>query len=345
MADVLRYPYEAITDKTDYLQVNIIAYPGTGALVEDGGFGVNQSSFDIQAKLLGSQLKAKQLAPGGTIILPMPSNIEDSNSVSYDGDSLNSITAGAIEGASSLMTGVSLADPSTWGTALKGAYNQAVTTAGLDVGKAKNLLLKQLAAQAVNVFGTNVSINQILARSEGKIFNPNMELLFNNTTLRTFRFSFKMTPRDEFESRQIKSIIRSFKRNMAPSRGGGTSTEQLVGATIVDGAVVPGTGTKVAGVTNNSLYLNTPNVFELAYRKGNKRHPFLHAFKMCALSDMSVNYTGENVYASYNDGTPISVILNLTFKEIVPIYQEDYAEVTEQDLIYNTDGSTYGVGY
>lgn len=333
MADVLRYPYEAITDKTDYLQVNIIAYPGTGALVEGGGFGVNQSSFDIQANLLGSQLKAKQLAPNGTIILPMPSNIEDSNSVSYDGDSLNSITAGAIEGAQSLMKDVSLADPSTWGKALKGAYNQAVTTAGLDVGQAKELLLKQLAAQAVNVFGTNVSINQILARSEGKIFNPNMELLFNNTTLRTFRFSFKMTPRDEFESRQVKSIIRSFKKNMAPSRGSGTSSEQTVND-------VP-----VPGVTNNSLYLNTPNVFELAYRKGNKRHPFLHAFKVCALSDMSVNYTGENVYATYNDGTPISVMLNLTFKEIVPIYQEDYAEVTEQDLNYNPDGSTYGVGY
>jgi len=333
MAEILRYPYEAITDKTDYLQVNIISYPGTGALIEETGFGVNKSSFDIQANLLGSQLKAKQLAKDGTIILPMPSNIEDSNSVSYDGDSLNSITAGAIEGAQSLMTGVNLADPSTWSKAITGAYNQAVTTAGLDVGEAKNLLLKQLAANAVNVFGTNVSINQLLARSGGKIFNPNMELLFNNVTLRTFRFSFKMTPRDEFESRQVKSIIRSFKKNMAPSKGGSTSTDQTVD------------GNTVAGTTNTSLYLNTPNMFELAYRKGNKRHPFLHTFKVCALSDMSVNYTGENVYATYNDGTPISLILNLTFKEIVPIYSEDYADVTEQDLNYNPDGTTYGVGY
>ena len=74
------------------------------------------------------------------------------------------------------------------------------------------------------------------------------------------------------------------------------------------------------------LYLKTPNIFELEYRKGNKPHPFLHRFKECALSDVSVNYTGENVYATYSDGTPISIILNLTFKELVPIYDTDYED-------------------
>jgi len=73
-----------------------------------------------------------------------------------------------------------------------------------------------------------------------------------------------------------------------------------------------------------TLFLETPNIFELEYKKGNKLHPFLHRFKQCALSDMSVNYTGENVYATYNDGTPISLIMNLTFKELVPIYEDDY---------------------
>ena len=146
-----------------------------------------------------------------------------------------------------------------------------------------------------------------------------MELLFNNVTLRTFRFSFKLAPRDQNESTAVKSIIRTFKKNMAPKKSG-----------------------------TNGLFLDTPNMFKLTYRKGNQNHPFLHRFKDCALSDMSVQYTGDNVYATYNDGTPVSMILNLTFKELIPIYNEDYN--TDDDgesfedgkMIYgtNTNGST-----
>jgi hypothetical protein len=41
---------------------------------------------------------------------------------------------------------------------------------------------------------------------------------------------------------------------------------------------------------------------------------------------MSVNYTGENVYATYSDGTPVSMIMDLTFKELEPIYSGDYKD-------------------
>ena len=39
---------------------------------------------------------------------------------------------------------------------------------------------------------------------------------------------------------------------------------------------------------------------------------------------MATNYTGEGVYATYDDATPISMQLDLTFKEIEPIYFDDY---------------------
>ena len=52
---------------------------------------------------------------------------------------------------------------------------------------------------------------------------------------------------------------------------------------------------------------------------------------------MSVNYTGEGTYATYGDGTPISMVMDLRFKELEPIYDIDY-EQTENNR-YN------GVGY
>ena len=137
-----------------------------------------------------------------------------------------------------------------------------------------------------------------------------MELLFNNVTLRNFRFQFKLTPRNEKESEQVKLIIRAFKRNMAAQAQGG-----LVGS--------------------GNFFLKTPNVFKLRYRTGRNNHPFLNKFKQCFLTDMQTTYTGEGVYSTYDDGTPVSMILDLSFKEIQPIY----------DIDYDDNPGTEAVGY
>ena len=39
---------------------------------------------------------------------------------------------------------------------------------------------------------------------------------------------------------------------------------------------------------------------------------------------MSVNYTGEGIYATYSDGSPVSYVMDLSFKEIEPFYSNDY---------------------
>jgi len=311
MTKVLRYPYEAITDSTDYLQITISAYtPASGASV-GGNFTPGESIIrtktlnnspvkDVSGTRPITDKNIQSLTQGGVILLPMPSNIQDGNSVSYADDSLDTLTGKLFRGTESLMN-----TPFT-GSAddfLKNVYGRA-TSMGNSILRDpdfKEIAMKSLAAQATSIFGGNVTINQVLARENGQMLNPNMELLFNGVTLRTFRFSFKMTPRDDKESDQIKYIIRSLKTNMAPKSGGEVG--------------------KVGGT-----FLNAPNIFELTYRKGNTNHPFLHKFKPCALTDMAVNYTGENVYATYHDGTPVSMTMDLTFKELVPIYDNDYLD-------------------
>ena len=71
--------------------------------------------------------------------------------------------------------------------------------------------------------------------------------------------------------------------------------------------------------------LRTPNIFQLQYVKGNGRDQgFLNKFKLCALQSASVNYTGDGTYATYYDGTPVSMTLDLSFQELSPVYNEDY---------------------
>jgi hypothetical protein len=307
MAEVLRYPYEAITKSTDYLQITIKNYEAGDMLTTPSAVPTNAA--DVSTTSSANLYKQTLVNDGGIILLPMPSNIQDSNSVSYEEGSLDAFSAIGVESAQKMM----MQDFSKPGGVAKVLGNIADTSVdaikNLQDAGIKEIMLKALASQAVSVFGGNVTVNQILARSEGKSLNPNMELLFNGVTLRSFRFSFKMTPRNQNESTQVKKIIRSFKRNMAPKS---------------DGA-----------------FLIAPHVFQLEYRRGGGSHPFLHRFKPCALSDMSVNYTGDNVYAVYSDSTPVSIIMDLTFKELVPVYEEDY-NVEQGGQILETDGS---VGY
>ena len=300
-----RYPLEALTETTDYLQFTIVEYQITkqrsgGSLVGSPGsrrIGP-QGTKDKATKILGS------------IILQMPSNIQDGNAVDYGESKMNTLIGAAAGAIGSVInkTGEAINE------GVKGDQEGAKNTMAELSGDLKKTLgadssLMDAAAQfttakatsaALGALGGNVSTAQLLARETGNIFNPNMELLFNGPTLRSFNFSFKMTPRSPSEAEECKNIIRSFKLNMAPK-------------------------TKNTGsIGGSGVFLKTPNVFELRYKKGGREHPFLHKFKQCFLTNISVNYTGEGVYTTYDDATPVSMNLDLTFKELEPIYDVDY---------------------
>lgn len=306
---LLTYPYELKTRTTDYLEIRVIDYSRPSGLTSTPGSRQTSEETegfvkvrDSNGNLIPSVDSAKRLKDILRVIqLPIPSNVQDGNSVSYEGATLNGLVAAAAGGTQDLIRSLSnISSPSEIYGVLENILTKAGTQIGSDANIAADFVNKYLVSQAVGVLGGNVTPNQLFAREQGVILNPNMELLFNGPTLRQFRFSFKMTPRDNKESVEIAKIINEFKQSMAP---------------------------KVTNEGGGNLFLKTPNVFELRYRKGTGNHPFLHRFKQCALTDMSVNYTGEGTYASYGDGTPISMIMDLTFKELEPVYDIDYDNV------------------
>ena len=313
---VLRYPFEALTEKTDYLQIDIVEYqPASKDSSNDLNFIGRPGSrrIPLRSRIPGG-LSTQSLVNKGTVLLQIPSQVQDGNSVDYGESSMNTIVGAAVQGSTQIMEGVggafagegSIGEKFTKaGESLSGAVKGALDAANVDADAAQSLITKKLASSIVSGFGGNVSVDQLLARQEGQIFNPNMELLFNGVNLRNFRFSFKMTPRSEKEAEQCKLIIRTFKMNMAPK-------------------VTSGRGSQ-------SLFLNTPNVFQLRYKSGFRNHPFMHKFKQCFLTDISVNYTGEGVYATYENREPVSMIMDLTFKELEPIYDIDYFNDTGFD--------------
>ena len=59
----------------------------------------------------------------------------------------------------------------------------------------------------------------------------------------------------------------------------------------------------------------------------------LNKFKTCALNSISVDYTGEaGRFAAYEeDSQPVTTLITLNFTELVPIYDADYEEFTNDD--------------
>ena len=293
---VLRYPYTLIAETTDYLQIDVIKYKPIGKpLVNAPGGRRNQGPQQGKSKIK-------------TILLPIPSNISDSNSTKYGDSSLNSIGAAAVGGILDVMgSGKEFTKGMKEGS--EDAITKSVQTlkkiadSSGGIGGVQGFVTRSLASKAAGLVGVNVTADQLLARTTGEILNPNMELLFNGPSLRSFRFSFKMTPRNRDEAIEIKNIIRCFKTHMAPKVSSG-----------------PGS------TTTNTTFLSTPNVFELRYRQGATEHSFLNKFKQCFMESINVSYTADGTYATYDDGTPVSMVMTLSFKEIEPVYDVDYGD-------------------
>ena len=313
----LRYPYDILNDFTDYLQINVVEYTSSGKSSGQEKDGKPIINFD---DLVGSPGSRKNTGRKliRSIILPIPSNVQDGNTVNYEDSRLNGLTGAVASAASGLMN----VGFDNLGGDIAGITGRLKDNLG-GAGTAQDLLNKFFVSQAAGLVGGNLSVNSLLAREQGAIFNPNMELLFNGPTIRSFRFQFKMTPRSQKEGQEVRQIIREFKRSMAPKV------------------------TAVGGPSgSNNLFLKTPDVFELTYRQGKENHKFLNKFKQCVLQDISVNYTGEGTYATYDDGTPVSMIMDLTFKELEPIYDTDYYTDESRNDLNGVDlENTNGVGY
>ena len=165
----------------------------------------------------------------------------------------------------------------------------------IDALSSNNPEVKEAIKSALVAAATGGNPNALLGRTTGNILNPNMELLFNAPALRPFNFNFLLSPRNTRESRTIVKILRFFKQGMAPIR------------------------------SESNLFLKSPHTFQMQYlHRGSRDHKFLNKFKECALQSLGVNYTPNNNYSVYEDGSMQAYQMNMTFTEIEPVFNDEF---------------------
>ena len=165
-----------------------------------------------------------------------------------------------------------------------------------------------LANMASNMAGTEIDTDTFLARTGGKVLNPNAEILFQGPVIRDFAFSFQMVARSEEEGREIRKIIKFLKMGLAPK-------------------------------FNNTVFLENPDVFTLQYKNGSQDNDFIKNVNQfspggLALTTMNVDYAPSGYWSAYRDSQPVSIKMDLNFTELRPLYQQDHEETPEDSVGY-----------
>ena len=230
----------------------------------------------------------------GTVVLPMPNNISESNSVGWGENSLSTMAGEVMQSALGVVKEVGAGNLLGGGQEALEKIKQFASDQETK-NYIKQLLTLNAAASVTKFLGINVDPEAFRTRATGTTINPNLELLFNGPKLRSFGFEFKMSPRSSEEARNIRYILKFFKKGMSAKKG----------------------------INNQGYFLGAPNVFDIQFKGSEKT---IGKIKTCALQAFNVNYTPEGMYAAFNDSQPLSVVMQLSFTELTPIYNENYDE-------------------
>jgi len=252
--------------------------------------------------------------PIGVVRLPIPNNLQDKKDVGFEGSSADTLSLGLFQSALADVAGASgVVD--LFGKAAQGA-GDVLNQLGDLPAPLKLQLSAVVAKMLLSKVNVNVDPTQAIARATGAIPNPNLELLFSGPSLRAFQFSFNLAPQGANEAEDVRKIMRFFKQGMSPRKLSGKSKGFMIG---------------------------TPNVFRVEYLNNDRRIKSLNAFKLCALTAANFDYAPTNQYAAYDDALaesqPVSTIMTLTFQELTPIFDTDYAENSDDPSVKDGLGS------
>ena len=312
-AKTLRYPYD-IDINQDHLKIMQYEY----ARSEINSSKPTSSVISDKDKPFGKYT--------GGVILPMP-KVSDSNGAEWGKSDLNVFGIGALGIAGSILT--DLENDEVVGSNLFNEFGKRIgsTEGVLDNEVAEGNRLRQIIADKLNqteqgikntsiaglgigaqqlskLAGIDVSADEVLARTTGKILNPNAELLFQGPVLRDFGFKFLMIARGQKEAEEIRKIIRFFKTGSAPRYLGGPAL------------------------------LGTPNIFQLKYMAGKSRElETVNKFNEMALRTITVDYAPDGFWSAYRDSHPVAVVMSLQFSELRPLYSTDHEKETSESSV------------
>ena len=226
------------------------------------------------------------------VILYMPEDISTGYKANWSGKAFSNIGRDALATAGS----------GDFGQAMQNSLNTAGDAFSQAIPNIGNKVIRETISK---ITGESLSQNDVFGATRGVILNPNVELLFSGTDLRNFQLNYKLIPRNSNEAEDIKEILKIFKRSMLPRFSDGTELNFSRGK----------------NAANN--FIKVPNVCKVSFMRGGGLNRDVPQYKMCAVTQVDVNFTPDGTYATYDDGTMVAYTLGLTFQETKLIFAEE----------------------
>ena len=171
----------------------------------------------------------------------------------------------------------------------------AMATAGIDeilkaVSSKQKLNESQkdlLQAGATNLMLSKGPGAAALSNATGLAANPKKEQVFKGVDFRTFQFDYQFFPRSAAEAENVMRIIYEFKYHMHPE--------------FKD--------------ANNFVYIY-PSEFDIFYYQNGLENRNLHRHTSCVLTEMSINYTPNGNFTTFDNGMPTQINVTMNFREL-----------------------------
>lgn len=287
------YPEDIQDNEPYFLFTPYKAVYATGAQIERGQKVVDNSATisgstntELKGKVSADKYNSgkkstivtqdikKTIANENSIALHIPRGVQFADSMKY-----NNVESGILV------------------TALESLRRAMSSGGGLDAFTQQNMTAYLARSGVGGELLSNLRRNNLMKRQE--IVSPREFVLFDAPSLRTFNMSFKFLPKSDIESKNVKDIIQTFRRNMYPK-----FADSL------------------------GVVYQFPLAFRIeAVNIGRDSNGIEHMIKFpeIVLKDINVSYNANSMSYFEIDGgkAPVEIDLTLTFSELIPQSQVD----------------------
>jgi len=184
-----------------------------------------------------------------------------------------------------------------------GEYGSLAASASKDFmsNKSVSALKPGLIQSGVNLvkgaLGMGEGATDFALFSAGYAANPQLEVLFKGTQMRTFQFDFMFSPFNADESKNVQNIIKLFRFHQAPE--------------VVTDSV--------------GRFFVPPSEFDIDFLFNGQINPNLHQVGSVVLTGMNVDYS-PNGWSTFADGSPTNIRMSLQFTETEIVTKQRVAQ-------------------
>lgn len=262
-----------------------VTFASAGEGIIAGGIGGKILTGDTSGAAKGA------LAVGGLSALGVTAVGSQTSSFSRQQKRLQTAIAMHIPNTLSIRYGMNWGEEETKNFAMVAAGGDAIMKA-IQSGNVDQLTGPAKAIAAAIALD-KLPGKEAVSAASGLASNPRKEQVFKSVDFRTFQFDYQFFPRDAQEAQNVLNIIYQFKLHMHPE--------------FKD--------------SSNFLYIY-PSEFDIYYYQGTTENMNVHRHTSCVLTEMTVSYSPQGQFTTFDNGMPTQINITLNFRELALLTKE-----------------------